>query len=41
MPDVWPATTPTGRQFFYQAWIRDSTGPQGASASNAVSGTAL
>lgn len=40
MPNVWPAMTPTGRQFFYQAWIRDSTGPQGASASNAVSGTA-
>jgi len=40
MPNVWPALTPTGSQHFFQAWVRDATGPQGASGSNAVSGIA-
>jgi hypothetical protein len=38
---AWPPSgLATGSTLFFQAWIRDSAGPQGWAASNAVSGTA-
>jgi len=40
LPTTWPAAIPGGFQTWYQAWIPDSAGVKGFSATNAIVGTA-
>lgn len=36
---TWPSNIPGGFTFYVQAWVLDNAGPQGFSASNAITGT--